>query len=119
MTNIKAVLFDLHWTLVYVEKDITDEEVSEYLFSKDYEVSPQQWKAAWSFLSFIDYPEFGYKTWRSYLLRILGRAQTFQEAKKTLMTFPGECESSVNRDLVGGCKALNLSLFLLGRLLGM
>lgn len=75
MTKIKAVLFDLHGTLVYVEKDITDEEVPEYLFSKGYEVSPQQWKAAWSFVSFIDYPKFGYKTWRSYLLRILWRLE--------------------------------------------
>jgi len=73
LTKIKAVLFDLHWTLVYVEEDITDEEVSEYLFSKGYEVSPQQWKVAWSFVSFIDYPRFGYKTWRSYLSRILWR----------------------------------------------
>lgn len=73
--KIKAVLFDLHWTLAYVKKDeeVTAEEISDYLFSRGYEVSPQQLRAAWSFVAFVDYPKHGYKSWRSYFSRILSR----------------------------------------------
>jgi FMN phosphatase YigB (HAD superfamily) len=70
LTWIKAILFDLHNTLVYKKDNVEFEEVSKYLFSKDYEISSQQFEAAWSFVSFIDYPKYGYKDWRSYLSRI-------------------------------------------------
>ena len=73
MVKIKAVLFDLYSTLAYVENPVTETEISEHLFSKGYEVSPQQLKAAWVFVSFIDYPKYGYKNWRSYFSRILWR----------------------------------------------
>ncbi|MBX5328768.1 MAG: HAD-IA family hydrolase [Candidatus Bathyarchaeota archaeon] len=75
MTKIKAVLFDLHWTLAYVRKEdeVTSEELSDYLFSRGYEVSPQQLRAAWMFVAFVDYPKHGYKSWRSYFRRILWR----------------------------------------------
>ena len=73
MTGIKAVLFDLHGTLAYVENPVTDTEISEYLFNRGYEVSPQQLKAAWAFVSFIDYPKHGYKNWRSFFSRIFWR----------------------------------------------
>jgi putative hydrolase of the HAD superfamily len=73
LVEIRAVLFDLHGTLVYMRNDVTETEISEYLFDKGYEVSPQQLKAAWSFVSFIDYPKYGYKSWGSYLSRILWR----------------------------------------------
>lgn len=73
--KIRAVLFDLHWTLAYVKEDeeITEEEISDYFFSRGYEISPQQLKAAWAFVAFIDYPKYGYKSWRSYFSRILWR----------------------------------------------
>jgi HAD superfamily hydrolase (TIGR01549 family) len=73
VVKIKAVLFDLYSTLAYVENPVTETEISEHLFSKGYEVSPQQLKAAWVFVSFIDYPKYGYKNWRSYFSRILWR----------------------------------------------
>ena len=73
MVKIKAVLFDLYGTLAYLKNPVTHTEISEYLFSKGYEVSPQQLKAAWTFVSFIDYPKYGYKNWRSYFSRILWR----------------------------------------------
>lgn len=73
MVKIKAVLFDLYGTLAYVENPVTETEISEHLFSKGYEVSPQQLKAAWTFVSFIDYPKYGYKNWRSYFSRIFWR----------------------------------------------
>ena len=73
MVKIKAVLFDLYGTLAYVENPVTETEISEHLFSKGYEVSPQQLKAAWTFVSFIDYPKYGYKNWRSYFSKIFWR----------------------------------------------
>ena len=73
MVKIKAVLFDLYGTLAYVENPVTETEISEHLFSRGYEVSPQQLKAAWAFVSFIDYPKYGYKNWRSYFYRIFWR----------------------------------------------
>ena len=73
LTGIKAVLFDLHGTLAYVENPVTDTEISEYLSNGGYEVSPQQLKAAWAFVSFIEYPKHGYRNWRSLFSRILWR----------------------------------------------
>jgi HAD superfamily hydrolase (TIGR01549 family) len=73
VVKIKAVLFDLYGTLAYVKNPVTHTEISEYLFSKGYEVSPQQLKAAWTFVSFIDYPKYGYKNWRSYFSKIFWR----------------------------------------------
>ena len=70
---IRAVLFDLHGTLAYVENPVSDFEISDYLFSRGYEVSPQQLRAAWFYVSMIDYPKYGYKSWRSYFSRILWR----------------------------------------------
>jgi HAD superfamily hydrolase (TIGR01549 family) len=73
MIEIKAVLFDMHGTLVHVENDVTPEEISDYLFSKGYEISTQQLKAAWAFVAFIDYPKYGYRSWRSFFSRIFWR----------------------------------------------
>ena len=70
---IRAVLFDLHGTLAYVENPVSDFEISDYLFSRGYEVSPQQLRAAWFYVSMIDYPKYGHKSWRSYFSRILWR----------------------------------------------
>lgn len=71
--GIKAVLFDLHGTLTRVEKPVTDDEASEFLMSRCFEVSPQQFKAAWAFVAFIDYPKYGYAGWRTFLRRVLMR----------------------------------------------
>jgi len=69
--TIKAVLFDLYGTLTYVENPVSEWEASEFLVRRGYEVYPQAYKAAWQFVSFIDYPRFGYKMWESYLKRVL------------------------------------------------
>lgn len=70
---IKAVLFDLHGSLAHVENEVSNEEISDYLFSRGYEVSPQQLKATWMFVAFVDYPKYGYRSWRSYFSRIFWR----------------------------------------------
>ncbi len=73
MANLKAVLFDLHETLVHNENPVSEEEISEHLFSRGYEVSPQQLRASWMFVAFVDYPIHGYRTWQSYFSRIFQR----------------------------------------------
>ena len=94
MAKIKAVLFDMHGTLVHVENDVTEEEISDYLFNKGYEVSPQQLRAAWAFVAFIDYPKHGYKSWHSFFSRIFWRLkvkvdiETLQAIVKLLESRP-------------------------------
>jgi len=83
LAKIRAVLFDLHETLVHAENPVTVEEISEHLFNKGYEVSPQQLSASWMFVAFIDYPKYGYKSWNSYLSRIFWRLKVKVD-KKTL-----------------------------------
>lgn len=76
MAVIKAVLFDLYGTLAYQENPVTNEEVSECLFGRNYEVSPQQLRAAFAFVAFIDYPKHGYRHWRSFLSRVFRLLET-------------------------------------------
>ena len=83
LSGIRAVLFDLHGTLAHVENPVSAEEISDYLFSRGYEVSPQQLQASWAFVAFIDYPKHGYKSWRSYFSRILQRLKVKAD-KETL-----------------------------------
>ncbi len=73
MKKVRAILFDLHGTLVHRKNTKEFEEISDYLFCRGFEVSPQQFGAAWSFVSFIDYPKYGYRTWRTYLGRVFRR----------------------------------------------
>ncbi|MGC8934945.1 MAG: HAD family hydrolase [Thermoproteota archaeon] len=70
---IKAVFFDLHGTLAYIENPISEIEISDYLFSKGYEVSSQQLRAAWFFVAMVDYPRYGYRNWYSYFSRVFWR----------------------------------------------
>jgi HAD superfamily hydrolase (TIGR01549 family) len=81
LVKIKAILFDLHGSLAYMENPISGEEISDFLFSRGYEVSPQQLKAAWMFVAFVDYPRYGYKSWRSYFSRILWRLKVVVDQK--------------------------------------
>ena len=88
VARIKAVLFDMHGTLVYNDNNVTDAEISGYLFSRDYEVSPQQLRAAWAFVSFVDYPKYGYKNWCSFFSRIFWRLRVKVD-RKTLFNIVG------------------------------
>jgi len=92
VVKIKAVLFDLYGTLAYVKNPVTEREISENLFSKGYEVSPQQLKAAWTFVSFIDYPKYGYNNWRSYFSKIFWRLKV-KVNEETLNNIVGLLES--------------------------
>lgn len=81
MAKIKAVLFDLHETLVHQENPVSVEEISEHLFSRGYEVSPQQLRASWMFVAFVDYPKYGYRNWYSYFSRIFWRLKVKVDEK--------------------------------------
>lgn len=71
--TVEAILFDLYGTLAYVEEEVADETVSELLISRGYEVYPQPFDASRRFVSFIDYPKYGYRSWETYLKRVLER----------------------------------------------
>jgi len=71
--NIKAVLFDLYGTIAHARNTVTDQEASDYLVSRGYEVYPQTFMAAWRFVAFIDYPKHGYKNYHPFLKRVLWR----------------------------------------------
>lgn len=75
MASLKAVLFDLFETLTYQENPVTNEEISEFLFSRNYEVSPQQLGASFAFVAFIDYPKHGYRNWSSFLSKVFWRLE--------------------------------------------
>jgi len=79
--SVEAVLFDLHGTIAHVEGEVTDYEASELLLSRGYEVYPQQLDASRRFVSFIDYPRYGYRSWETYLKRILGRLRVEVDEK--------------------------------------
>lgn len=73
MMDVKAVLFDLHGTLAHCPNRITDNEISDYLLKRGYEVSPQTLRAAWSFVALVDYPRHGYKDWKSFFSKVFHR----------------------------------------------
>jgi len=86
--RVKAVLFDLYGTLIYVEGEVSDRETSDFLFSCGYEISPQQLKAAWYFVAMVDYPKYGFADLDSFLMQMFWRLgvevdnETFGEFKE-------------------------------------
>jgi hypothetical protein len=46
LVDLKAILFDLHGIVAYVEDRVTEKEISENLNAGSYEVSPQTVGAA-------------------------------------------------------------------------
>jgi len=74
--SLKAVLFDLHNTLVHIEKPLSSEEVSEFLVEGGYEIYPQSWDAASHFVGMVDYPKHGYGNRQAFLRQVLSRLGT-------------------------------------------
>jgi FMN phosphatase YigB (HAD superfamily) len=73
---LKAVLFDLHDTLVHLENPLSSEEVSEFLLEHGYEVYPQSWDAASHYVGMVDYPKHGYSNRQAFLKQVLHRLDT-------------------------------------------
>ena len=86
--QIKAVCFDLHGTLVYVAKPVSEKSASDLLVSRGYEVYPQALAAAWQYVSFVDYPKYGYMNWSAQIQRVLQRlsVKADKETLKELTT---------------------------------
>ena len=70
---LKAVLFDLHGTLGYVDNPVAPTEVVKILEAKGYEVSPQAWEAAIRFVGIIDFPKFKFDNEISFLRHVCYR----------------------------------------------
>jgi len=71
--RIKAVCFDLYGTLAYVAEPVSDKSASDFLVSRGYDVYPQALAAAWQYVSFVDYPKYGYGDWSTLIQRVLKR----------------------------------------------
>jgi len=83
---LKAVLFDLHDTLVHLENPLSSEEVSEFLLEHGYEVYPQSWDAASHYVGMVDYPKHGYSNRQAFLNQVLHRLD-IQIDSETLQKF--------------------------------
>lgn len=92
LAKIKAVLFDMHGTLVHEENPVTEGEIADYLFSRGYDITPHQLRTAWGFVAFIDYPKYGYGSWRTFFSRIFWRLKVKVD-KETLDTIVRLLES--------------------------
>jgi len=71
--KLKAVLFDLHGTLAYLESPLNSEEASDFLLKHGYRVYPQSWDAASYYVAMVDYPKHGYGDRQALLKQILRR----------------------------------------------
>jgi FMN phosphatase YigB (HAD superfamily) len=70
---IKLVIFDLHGTLARPNV-VTDEyDASRYLIERGYDVYPQELRAAWQYVCFIDLPRHGFKDYPSMLVKTMER----------------------------------------------
>ena len=70
---INLVIFDLHGTMAKLNV-VTDEyNASRYLIERGYEVYPQELRAAWQYVCFIDLPRHGFKDYPSMLGKTLER----------------------------------------------
>ncbi len=81
--RVEAVLFDLHGTLAFLE-EVPEEEASSFLRDRGYEVYPQPFNASWRLVGFVDYPRYGYRSWETFLRRVLERLGVKVD-KQTLM----------------------------------
>jgi len=111
--NIKAVCFDLHGTLVFVAKPVSEKSASDFLVKRGYEVYPQALGAAWQYVSFVDYPKYGYRNWRAQIQRVLQRL-SIKADKETLKELTRLYENAMwtrfpdVEDAVGKAKKLGL-----------
>ncbi len=72
---IRAIIFDLFKTLGEFERTITDDDATSLLRDKGYEVYPQAWRHAFSFVVFIDYPRQGFESHEALLKQVFRRLE--------------------------------------------
>jgi len=71
----RAVIFDLFKTLGEFEWTITDEDASSLLRGRGYEVYPQAWRHAFSFVVFVDYPLHGFGSHEALFKQVFRRLE--------------------------------------------
>lgn len=71
--ELKDVLFDLYGTLAFLKRKVSGQLVSDFLVSRGYEIFPQALDAAWHYVGMIDYPKYGFNSWKAWLKRIAYR----------------------------------------------
>ena len=69
----RAVVFDLFKTLGEFEWTITDEDATSLLRGRGYEVYPQAWRHAFSFVVFVDYPRQGFASHETLFKQVFRR----------------------------------------------
>lgn len=71
--RVRALLFDLHGTVAYIEHVVQPKAISDILVGRGYEIYPQAWKAALDFVSMIDFPRSGYGNYEALLSQVMCR----------------------------------------------
>ena len=69
----RALLFDLHGTLAYLQNRVNERTASKLLLQHGLPVYPQTLEAAWKYVGMVDYPREGYAGWHDYLEKVLVR----------------------------------------------
>jgi len=73
--TIRAVVFDLFKTLGEFEWIITDDDATSLLRGRGYEVYPQAWRHAFSFVVFVDYPRQGFGSHEALFRQVFRRLE--------------------------------------------
>lgn len=76
----RAVVFDLFKTLGEFEWIITDEDATSLLRGRGYEVYPQAWGHAFSFVVFVDYPRHGFGSHEALFKQVFRRLEVDVDA---------------------------------------
>jgi len=76
----RAVVFDLFKTLGEFERTITDEDATSLLRGRGYEVYPQAWRHAFSFVVFIDYSKKGFGSHEALFKQVFRRLEVDVDA---------------------------------------
>jgi len=77
---IRAVVFDLFKTLGEFEWIITDEDATSLIRDRGYEVYPQAWRHAFSFVVFLDYPRHGFGSHEALFKQVFRRLEVDVDA---------------------------------------
>ncbi len=71
----RAIIFDLFKTLGEFERTITDDDATSLLRDRGYEVYPQAWRHAFSFVVFVDYPRQGFGSHEDLFKQVFKRLE--------------------------------------------
>ncbi len=73
MLKVNAIYFDVEGTLISRIGCINYEDIIEIFLEYGVMITVNMWKAAYDYVTYIDYPRYGYKRMRSFMKRVLYR----------------------------------------------